>query len=357
MESTAYKNGSSRPGDCGCGGGGRTVSAGSYAVGGSGSRGGFAFGTLERPRYYPRQLMTPDDLNLEAAYVRDRMRRHNLFLHGWGVVCGALVCTVAARKRTETAREDYLRRRSELKGAEPASGFDQTTEPWLLRIQPGYVIGPYGDEIVIDQPVEVSLLGNGTSLCGRDAADDTVDPWCTEVYEARRRGPVYVAVKYRECLARPVASMPGGCDCADEPCEYSRYRDGFEIGFLDCCPDSHMSDSSDGFGEYGRGSRNPVCPDCPDSPWVVLAKVEVDDSGDIQVIDNCDCRRIMLTTRDRWTTCSGSDCDDGTYERDEDELSGFESFALDFEPTDATAEPASAEAGGSHAARAEPTET
>ncbi|MEZ4625397.1 MAG: hypothetical protein R2843_11550 [Thermomicrobiales bacterium] len=29
----------------------------------------------------------------------------------------------------------------------------------------------------------------------------------------------------------------------------------------------------------------------------------------VQVIDNCDCRRIMRTTRDLWTVCTGSDCD------------------------------------------------
>ena len=46
----------------------------------------------ELPRYYPRQLITPDDLTLEQNYFRDRLRRHNRLLHGWGVVCGALVC-------------------------------------------------------------------------------------------------------------------------------------------------------------------------------------------------------------------------------------------------------------------------
>jgi len=46
----------------------------------------------ELPRYYPRQLITPDDLTLEQNYFRDRMRRHNRLLHGWGVACGAIVC-------------------------------------------------------------------------------------------------------------------------------------------------------------------------------------------------------------------------------------------------------------------------
>jgi hypothetical protein len=271
------------------------------------STGGFAFGTLERPRYYVRQLMTPDDLNLEADYFRDKLRRHNLFLHGWGVVCGALVCTVPLRGKG-TVKQDYQRRRSELKGEATETGTG-ATEPWLVRIQPGYVIGPYGDEIVIDAPIEVSVQGNGTSVCGGDAMDDDADPWCAEVYEARREGPIYVAVKYRLCTTRPVAVSPSGCDCAEEPCEYTRYRDGFEIGFLNCCPDSHAP--ADRKSDYvnQRRDRNPVCPECPDDPWVVLAKVEVDANGVVQVIDNCDCRRVMCTTRDLWTQCSGSDCD------------------------------------------------
>ena len=49
-------------------------------------------GLLERPRYFPRQLISDVELTLEQQYFRDRLRRHNRLLHGWGVVCGALVC-------------------------------------------------------------------------------------------------------------------------------------------------------------------------------------------------------------------------------------------------------------------------
>ncbi|PYV22134.1 MAG: hypothetical protein DMG27_18945 [Acidobacteria bacterium] len=39
----------------------------------------------ERPRYFPRQLITPDDVTLEQDYFRNKLRRHNRLLHGWGV--------------------------------------------------------------------------------------------------------------------------------------------------------------------------------------------------------------------------------------------------------------------------------
>ena len=46
---------------------------------------------LERTRYYAGQLVGPDDLTEDQRYFRERLRRHNRLLHGWGVVCGARV--------------------------------------------------------------------------------------------------------------------------------------------------------------------------------------------------------------------------------------------------------------------------
>ena len=82
--------------------------------------------SMERVRYFTRQLITPDDLTLEQEYFRNKLRRHNRFLHGWGVVCGCIV------------RPAY----------NPSSG---TNDPWMVRISPGYVLGPYGDEILVER--------------------------------------------------------------------------------------------------------------------------------------------------------------------------------------------------------------
>ena len=43
---------------------------------------------LERPYYFYGKLLTADDLALEQDYGRDRSRRNNRFLHGWGIVSG-----------------------------------------------------------------------------------------------------------------------------------------------------------------------------------------------------------------------------------------------------------------------------
>jgi hypothetical protein len=45
-------------------------------------------GSLERIRFFASRLLTTDDLDREQAYFLARSRRHNRFLHGWGVVAG-----------------------------------------------------------------------------------------------------------------------------------------------------------------------------------------------------------------------------------------------------------------------------
>jgi hypothetical protein len=47
--------------------------------------------SLERTRFFPRQLVAPDDLTQDQVYFREKLRRPNRFLHGWGIVCGATV--------------------------------------------------------------------------------------------------------------------------------------------------------------------------------------------------------------------------------------------------------------------------
>lgn len=79
---------------------------------------------LERPQYFAGQLLTAEDFSQEQTYLRERLRRHNRLLHGWGVVCGLSV--------------------------EPA-------EDWVVRVEPGYALDRNGDEIVIARTVRVNL--------------------------------------------------------------------------------------------------------------------------------------------------------------------------------------------------------
>lgn len=212
--------------------------------------------TPERVRYFPRQLLTADDMRAEQDYLRTKRRRHNRYLHGWGVVCG---CELEVKA---DARD------------------------WEVRVCPGYIVGPQGDEICIDDCVDVPLkTGAEKPACSvRWPCPPTGE--MPGHGEGRRR--VYVAVRYAECFTRPVRLHPAGCGCDENGCEYSRVRDSFEIKVLWELPASHTAAAADDAKwcellrntpaeELSRRHLYPVppCPPCGDDPWVVLATVTI----------------------------------------------------------------------------------
>jgi hypothetical protein len=233
----------------------------------------------ERPRYYARQLVTPAELNLEASYFQDRLRWHNRLLHGWGVICGALVCRVA----------------------DTAGG----AQPWTVKITPGHLIDPYGNEIAILAERIVDLRSGGVTVGAQDPAGELSDPWCSQVWTQPAAGPIWVAVKYYQSMARPVRMQPAGCSCDDSTCEYSRWCDGYQVGLLPACPPSHQG-KPPSLDTVGGGQTTVFCLPEPDDPWVVLARVDVDGDGRITAIDNCSCRRMIITLAHLWWRCTTS---------------------------------------------------
>jgi hypothetical protein len=123
----------------------------------------------ERPRYFFGQVIGVDDLEQEQLYHREKARRHNRFLHGWGIVRGLEV-----RAATHATRK--------------------------VTISPGYALDRHGEEIVVSRSVPVDLSGH--------AAGKTL----------------YVAVRYDERPERPVPT-PGGL-------EYTRIRETFAVEVL-----------------------------------------------------------------------------------------------------------------------------
>jgi hypothetical protein len=237
-------------------------------------------GTLERPRFFPRQLVTPAELNLASAYVLERMRLHNRLLHGWGVICGAQVCRVA--------------------------GSDGSAQPWKVKIRPGHLIDGCGNDVTIDCDRIVDLRAAGTVVAGGDPSGEIRDPWCSDVWTDSDGGRIWLAVCYKQIAARPVRTQPTGCGCDDTSCEYSRWVDGYEVRRLDECPPSHRGapPSLDDLRATLSGPL-PDCSPCPDDPCVVLAAIDVDADGTITAIDNCSCRRMVASTAAFWWRCGG----------------------------------------------------
>ena len=155
--------------------------------------------TIERTRYFAGQLLDEADLTQEQLYLREKLRRHNRLLHGWGIVSGL--------------------------GVRPGPADGEVT------VEPGYALDGYGDEIVVADAVIVDLLsedgdGNAVAPCPQPAI--TIE----RVRKRRSPGrPLYLAVRYAECASRPV---PVG-----ESVEYSRTRESFAVKLLTKLPASY----------------------------------------------------------------------------------------------------------------------
>ena len=214
--------------------------------------GGESRAGLERVRFFPRQLIGADDLTLEQHYFRERLRRHNRYLHGWGVACG---CQVQAAPEAD--------------------------KPWQVRICPGYLLTPAGDEIRIADEARFDLA---TCMVHSDDPCAYARP-CPPVPQAvgQERSKLYLAVGYLECQSRPVRVASAGCGCDDTECEYSRTIDAYEFFCLEQLPSGH-GPSPYGCEALCQGGIF-ACPGHSGEPWVVLATIATPASAPTQIRD------------------------------------------------------------------------
>jgi hypothetical protein len=204
------------------------------------------------------------------------MRRHNRFLHGWGVTCGLIV--------------------------EPAPDAEH---PWLVRVCPGFAVAPQGDDIPVPEPV---LFDLATGMCSCEPCQ----PWpCPPVASAgnadRVAEPVYLAIRHAECDSRPVRVHPLGCACDESLCEYSRIRDDFELKVLCELPKSHVDAAAadeawqakvrEWLAQREAPMPVPPCPCCPGEPWVVIARIRLPKPDKAIVAGNIDYvgRRVLYS--------------------------------------------------------------
>jgi hypothetical protein len=191
-------------------------------------------GALPRPRYEPGDYLAASDLVTDQRYRRQRLRRHNRHLHGWGIVCGLWVAP---------ARD--------------------STRPWAVLVCPGYALGPYGDEIVVPCATLVDLH---ESLWSRPP-------------DAAR---ALIAIRHAERDGAPVPALPPGCGCAESIVHDSRTVERPRIDVLWRVPSGIRPTPFDLCHDL------PPCPPCPESPYVLLASIALPaDEGDpIVAIDH-----------------------------------------------------------------------
>jgi hypothetical protein len=167
-------------------------------------------------------------------------------------------------------------------------------------IQPGYALAPSGDGILVTKSQTIDL--RDAPNCIDPCAGGGEDPWCSDTFVARDQGVYYIAIRYAETSVRPERVQPSGCGCGDISCEDSRLRDGYEFGVLCECPLTDEQPPPTDLNQLLHcGSLG--FPGCVSSPWVGLASVEIDANGNILVIDNCACRRLVVSFANFWWKC------------------------------------------------------
>ena len=225
---------------------------------------------LARVRFYPRQLLEANDLRQEQAYHRERSRRHNRYLHGWGVVAGCQV--------------------------QPATTAER---PWQVRVCPGYLLTPPGDEVSVPAPMTFDLADCTLSTGDPCAFARPCPPVSRRALVERR---LYLAVRYLECEGDPVR-LPGdrcgcGCGSGDVQCEYSRIRDGYELCCLSDLPATHQVPDPD-CEALRAGTLLPFGTTAAEDPWVVLATITLPDAGvalTVKEIDESTHRKLLYPT-------------------------------------------------------------
>ena len=100
---------------------------------------------LKRNRFFSGKLLTAEDLALEQEYFREKLKRHNRYLHGFGIVFGLEVSKSGS----------------------------------AVVIAPGLAIDCQGNEIVVPESLELALPGpdlGSTIFVSISDAEKETDP-------------------------------------------------------------------------------------------------------------------------------------------------------------------------------------
>jgi hypothetical protein len=132
--------------------------------------------SVKRPSFFSGQMLTATDLREEQYYHREKIKQHNRYLHGSGVVCGLWVVP-----------------------AEPA-------KPRTVVVKPGLALDAWGREIVVPEPIEFELSKQSSY------ADS-----------------VYLVLEYREHPTDPVPGYNGPVNDSEENIILTRIFETYQL--------------------------------------------------------------------------------------------------------------------------------
>jgi len=153
---------------------------------------------LERVNFFTGQLLSVADLTVEQEYFLSKHRRHNRYLHGWGVVSG-------------------------LKVSVPDSSG--------IVVEPGVAIDCAGNEILVCSQARLKI--------------------------PRKSNAFFVVLQYTETGTSPVPMVSSLASATDEELVFTRIREGFNIDIANTDPSS--GHRGKGTGTPGCGCPHPLC--------------------------------------------------------------------------------------------------
>ena len=149
---------------------------------------------LARNHYFTAKLLVERDFTDEQRYFIGKDRRHNRYLHGWGVVCGAKVVP----HPSDECRTRYV------------------------VVEPGVAVDCHGREILVQRrtlfDVEEALER------ASKAAPDDREPEQPETFR--------ICLRYAECPTEETPSLYDECGCSEDGCQPSRILESFELDVM-----------------------------------------------------------------------------------------------------------------------------
>jgi len=258
------------------------------------------YNEFRRLRYFHGMLLDDKDFQAEQQYHSGKRRLLNRMLHGSGVVCGL-----------------------DLKGKQDGR--------WI-EISAGLALDCSGNEIYVPKKQRIDLA----SLLPPKDRPKSAD--CIEVEDDDDTKTYYIGIRYEEKPTNPVSVyLPSG-SCEEKTCENSRYKEGFCIEVVDCCPEKYSPGLFANFCGCEDGDQpddaDHLCGECGDKPdpaqegaveeWckcirleefcesspecaeccscekpchVVLGQIQVDKDCRLQTVCINECRRYVVTGR------------------------------------------------------------
>jgi hypothetical protein len=160
------------------------------------------YNEFRRLRYFHGMLLDDKDFSSEQEYHDHKRRFLNRMLHGSGVVCGL-----------------------ELNGKKDGRWIEVTS---------GLALDCSGNEIWVPRTTRIDLA---SLLPPKEKGKNQAE--CEDKDAAPKPNTYYIGIRYEEKPTNPVSVyLPSG-GCEERTCENSRYKEGYCVEIVQCCPEKY----------------------------------------------------------------------------------------------------------------------